>query len=262
MPNIYDVTGTITEIQRFSVHDGPGIRSLVFLKGCPLRCKWCCNPENLRIEPQTMRVGETVKNIGRTVTVDEVLTEIRKDRAYYRRSGGGLTISGGEVLFQPTFARALLEAAKREGFNTAMESSAFADYAVIESFLPWLDLAMCDLKHVDTEKHRQFTGRSNEMILENLRRLGESGQALTIRMPVVPTFNDTDSEIAAIAAYAASIPGVKQLHLLPYHRLAEGKYEGLAESYHFAGIEPPSSEKMAGLLAVAKRSGLNCQIGG
>jgi pyruvate formate lyase activating enzyme len=262
MQDFYSATGTFTEIQRFSVHDGPGIRTLIFLKGCPLRCHWCCNPENLRTEPQTMLVNGEEKAVGRTVSVAELMADIRKDVIYYRRSGGGITLSGGEALFQPEFSLAILQACKAEGFHTAMETTAYAGYSVIEGLLPWLDLAMCDLKHVDPEKHKRFTGVPNERILENLRRIGLSGTPLVIRVPVVPTFNATPTEIGMIAAYAATIPGVEQLHLLPYHRLGESKYNGLGQPYALSGIEPLANDQMDELLEVARRSGLRCQIGG
>lgn len=259
---IYNEKGIVSEIQRFSVHDGPGIRTLVFLKGCPLRCKWCCNPENLIREPQYMTVQGKKKLIGREMSVEEVMHEIRKDNIYYRRSGGGLTISGGEVLMQPRFAAALLQACKTEGINTAIESSSYADYKVIENILPWLDYALCDIKHVDDEKHKEYTGRSNRIILDNIRKIGMSGTNLAIRVPVIPGFNNTEREIEMIAGYAATIPGVKKLHLLPYHRLGEAKYTGLGKEYELSGVEPVKSAEMEPLLNVAKRSGLACQIGG
>lgn len=262
MHSFYTVAGTITEIQRFSIHDGPGIRTLVFFKGCPLRCRWCCNPETLRVEPQTITLHDETKTVGRKVTVDELMDEIRKDAIYYRRSGGGITLSGGEALFQPDFCEALLRACKEEGLHTALETSAFAPYAVFERLLPWLDLILCDLKHVDADKHKAGTGVSNERILENQRRLGFSGVPMVIRTPVVPGFNATPEDIAAISLYAATIPGVRDLHLLPYHRLGESKYVGLGMHYDYAGIAPLSGEEMGGLLAVAERSGLCCRIGG
>lgn len=262
MQEIYRERGIVSEIQRFSVHDGPGIRTLVFLKGCPLRCKWCCNPENLTHEPQYMTVQGKRKLVGKEMTVEEVMEEIRKDHIYYRHSHGGLTISGGEVLMQPHFAGALMQACKREGINTAIETSSYADPKTVESLLPWLDYALCDIKHVDDQKHQQYTGRSNKIILENIRKIGMSGTDLVIRIPVIPGFNSTEKEIEMISTYAAAIPGVKRLHLLPYHRLGEAKYIGLEKKYEFSGIEPMQSEEMEKLLRVAKRSGLNCQIGG
>lgn len=262
MQEIYEAKGIVSEIQRFSVHDGPGIRTLVFLKGCPLRCKWCCNPENLTREPQFMVVQGKPKLIGKEMTVEEVMREIRKDMIYYRRSQGGLTISGGEVLMQPRFAASLMQACKTEGISTAIETTAFAEYRVIEQILPWLDVALCDIKHVDEEKHIKFTGQSNRRILENIRKIGLSSTELLIRVPVIPGFNNTGKEIAMISTYAASLPGVKRLHLLPYHRLGEAKYEGLGQEYELRGIEPMNSGEMEILLGVAKKSGLECQIGG
>ena len=163
---------------------------------------------------------------------------------------------------QPHFAKSLLQAWKEEGITTAIETSAFAEYEVIEQLLPWLDVALCDMKHVDEEKHKSFTGQSNRGILENIRRIGRSETELIIRVPIVPGFNHTEREIEMISSYAASIPGVKRLHLLPYHRLGEAKYEGLGEDYSLKGIEPMNSEQMEKLLIVARNSGLECQIGG
>lgn len=262
MQDIYATKGVLSEIQRYSVHDGPGIRSLVFLKGCPLRCRWCCNPENISRDIQVMTVQGEPKTVGREATVAEVMEEIRKDRIYYRRSGGGVTLSGGEALYQPEFALAILQACKREGIHTAIETSGFADYAVIESLLPFLDFIMYDIKHVVEEKHREFTGQSNRLIMDNVMKIGSGGKELVIRVPVVPTFNDTEVEILTIATFAAQIPGVKKLHLLPYHRLGESKYKGLGWDYSFTSIEPHLPEYMDRLLIVARLSGLECQIGG
>ena len=224
--------GRIFDIQRYSVHDGPGIRTIVFLKGCVLRCRWCCNPESQEYKIQTMKVLGKDKVIGRDVTVAEMIAEVEKDRAYYRRSGGGLTLSGGESLCQPEFARDMLRAAKEHGINTALESMACAPYEVIESILPYLDLYLMDIKHTNPEKHKAFTGRANDLMMENARKVALSGQTkLIIRVPVIPTFNDTVEEIQGIASFADTLPGVKQIHLLPYHRLGQDKYEGLGRPY-------------------------------
>ena len=256
------ITGRIFDIQRFSIHDGPGIRTIVFLKGCRLRCRWCCNPESQEYEIQTMLVQDKPKIIGRDVTVEEVMSEITKDMPYYRRSGGGVTLSGGEALNQPEFAVALLEACHDYGINTAIESTSFADYNVIERYLPHLDYYLMDIKHMDSKKHEEFTGRPNHLMLENARRIAESGTNLIIRVPVIPTFNHTEEEIKAIADFAGTLPGVKELHLLPYHRLGIDKYEGLGRSYTMPDIEPLSNEYMEKLLDAAGTSGLHCQIGG
>lgn len=258
------VKGRIFDIQKYSVHDGPGIRTIVFLKGCPLRCKWCCNPESQSGKVQTMTVAGEPKIMGQDVTVEEVMTEVLKDSAHFRRSGGGLTLSGGECLLQPEFASALLQAAKANGITTAIETTGFASFDVIEDrILPFLDTVLMDIKHINPAKHKLFTGQSNEKILENARKIAKiKGEHLIIRTPVVPTFNDTPEEILAISQFARSLPGVKQHHLLPYHRLGSDKYEGLGRDYLMSHIEPPTKEKMEELLTVAKTTGLHVQIGG
>jgi pyruvate formate lyase activating enzyme len=262
MQDILSVKGILSEIQRFSVHDGPGIRSLIFLKGCPLRCKWCCNPENIDLKPEIMMVLGQKKLVGEEVSTEFVMDEVLKDWVYYRRSGGGVTLSGGEALMQPDFSLAILQACKKRGVHTAIETTGFADSRVIERILPYLDLVMYDIKHLSEEKHREFTEQSNKLILENVLKVAQSGVRLIIRVPVVPTFNDTEEEIEAIARFAAQIPAVRELHLLPYHRLGESKYKGLGRDYFFSKIEPLSPERMSRLLESAKLSGLQCQLGG
>lgn len=257
------VTGRIFDIQKFSIHDGPGIRTIVFLKGCPLRCRWCCNPESQVWDIQTMERGGKTEIVGRDVTVEEVMEEVLKDMPHFRRSGGGLTLSGGESLLQPEFASALFQAAKAAGINTALESTGFAPYATIEKkILPWLDLYLMDIKHISSAKHKLFTGQPNERILENARKIARYGQNLIIRVPVIPTFNDTPEEILQIAQFARSLPGVTKLHLLPYHRLGQDKYSGLGRDYFMAHIVPPTNEHMEMLREVALATGLEVQIGG
>ncbi len=256
--------GRIFDIQRYSIHDGTGIRTICFLKGCVLRCKWCCNPESQEYGIQEMMVRGKPKIIGRDVTVAEVMETVEKDRPYYARSGGGLTLSGGESLCQPEFSRDLLHAAKAVGINTAMESMACAKWETIESILPYLDHYLMDIKHMNGDKHRKFTGKSNELMLENARKIAASGRTrLSIRVPVVPTFNDTPEEIRAIAQFADKLPGVEDIYLLPYHRLGQDKYEGLGRTYELPHILPPEQERMQELKrTVEENSGLKCQIGG
>lgn len=256
--------GRIFDVQRYSIHDGPGIRTIVFLKGCVLRCRWCCNPESQKYDIETMMVHGKPKTIGQDVTVKEVMETVEKDRQYYRRSGGGLTLSGGESLCQPDFARDLLRAAKESGINTAMESMGCAPYETIEKILPYLDTYLMDIKHTNPAKHKEFTGRTNELMLENAKKIAASGQTnLVIRVPVIPGFNDRVDEIESIARFAGSLPGVKKIHLLPYHRLGQDKYEGLGREYLMGDVLPPTNEKMETLRqAVLRVSKLDCQIGG
>ncbi len=263
MEDYRQTKGRIFDIQKFSIHDGDGIRTIV-LKGCVLRCRWCCNPESQEYGIQTMTAAGEKKVVGRDVTVEEVMKTVGQDRPYYYRSGGGLTLSGGESLCQPEFARDLLRAAKENGINTAMESMACAEFKVIDKILPYLDHYLLDIKHMDPAKHKEFTGRSNELMLENAKKIAESGKCrLSIRIPVIPTFNDTEEEIRAIAEYAKELPGTEKIHLLPYHRLGQDKYEGLGREYMMKEILPPPAERMERLLKTARSaSGLSCQIGG
>ena len=260
--DIYNTVGRIFNIQRFSIHDGPGIRTIVFFKGCFLRCAWCCNPESQNHNFEVMLERGKEKNIGRDVSVSEIMPELLSDLPYYRRSGGGITLSGGELLCQKEFAKALLIACKESGLHTAVESTAYSNFENIRELLPYIDLFLLDIKHTNSEKHKRFTGVPCEIIKENALKIAESGTELIIRTPVVPGFNDTPEEIREIARFAKSLPNVKEHHLLPYHRLGSDKYTGLGRGYSFEGINPPTKEKMNYLLSVAEESGLKCQIGG
>lgn len=262
--NIYEQTGRIFDIQRYSLHDGPGIRTIIFLKGCFLRCRWCCNPESQEYKIQKMtRAGKT-EIMGRDVTVAEIMDEIVKDRIYYMRSGGGITLSGGECMAQPEFSEALLRATHEYGLTTAIETTAFASREVVQRLLPHVDHFLMDIKHMDSAKHKEFTIQPNEQILENAKYIAENANHLIIRVPVVPTFNDTPSEIAAIARFADSLPNVTEMHLLPYHRLGQDKYTGLGREYLMDGILPPTNDHMHLLLTAAESAStkLHVQIGG
>lgn len=261
MEEYLNTKGRIFDIQRFSVHDGPGIRTIVFLKGCYLRCKWCCNPEGQNHDIETLTMNGKTKTVGEDITVEEVLDRIESDRIYYQRSGGGLTLSGGECLAQFEFARDLLRGAKERGLTTAIESTSLCSYDKIEQLIPYLDTYLMDIKHMNSEKHKAFTGQPNDLILANAKRIAKDFKRLIIRTPIIPTFNDTIDEVREIAKYASSI-GVKEMHILPYHRLGRDKYYGLGRTYSLEEIEPPSKELMNQLLEVIKQEGLIAQIGG
>lgn len=262
MQDYLQTKGRIFNIQKFSVHDGPGIRTIVFLKGCVLRCRWCCNPESQHYKIEQMEQGGKVKTVGRDVTVQQVLDEILKDRIYYRRSGGGLTLSGGECLCQPEFSTALLRAAQESGLNTAIESTACAPIETIRCLLPYLDHYLMDIKHIDREKHKLFTTQYNDLILQNAAILAKEAKHLVIRVPVIPGFNDTVEEISAIAKFTANILPKGEIHLLPYHRLGSDKYKGLGRSYSLEGVLPPTESLMQQLKSTAESYGLTCEIGG
>lgn len=262
MSDYLNVSGRIFDIQKFSVHDGPGIRTIVFFKGCTLRCRWCCNPESQRFEIETMLQNGEEKTMGRDVTVAEVLNIVKQDMPYYRRSGGGMTLSGGEMLCQSDFAYALLRSAKEAAINTAVETTGFADFSKIEPLLPYIDTVLMDIKHTDSAKHKAFTTQPNELILENAKKIAQRAQKLIIRVPVIPTFNDTEEEIAAIAKFASSLYGVEEINLLPYHRFGKDKYIGLGRDYLMGDIPSPTDEHMQKLKEVAESYGLICKIGG
>lgn len=260
---LLDTKGRIFNIQRFSIHDGPGIRTIVFLKGCPLRCRWCCNPESQEWHHETIVTGGIAKPVGRDVTVGEVIEEIQKDRVYYSRSGGGgITLSGGECLWQPDFSEALLRAAKELGISTAIETTGYAEMDVVRRLLKYTDTVLMDIKHTNGEKHKEFTTRDNDLILANARMIAKEAKQLIIRTPVIPTFNDTEEEIRSIAEFAKSLGTVEEMHLLPYHRIGSDKYAGLGRNYTMAHIQPPPKDQMEELLSVVNWAGLKGQIGG
>ena len=262
MTDYLNVSGRIFDIQKFSVHDGPGIRTIVFLKGCALRCRWCCNTESQKYEIQKMLQNGKEKTVGKDVTVKEILDIVKQDVPYYRRSGGGLTLSGGEMLCQSDFAYALLVGAKESCINTAVETAGFAAYEKIEKLLPYIDTVLMDIKHINSEKHKEFTTQPNELILENAVKIANNAKKLIIRVPVIPGFNDTEEEIAAIAKFASGLNGVNEINLLPYHSFGKDKYAGLNREYLMGDVPSPTDEHMQKLKAVAEKYNLICKIGG
>lgn len=301
------ITGTVFDLQRFSVHDGPGIRTIVFFKGCTLRCRWCSNPESQHWEKQlafikrdciqcnkcTAACNYNALQIsphftvdkercvlcgdcsdicypgalameGRIVNVVELMTELRRDNSHYRRSGGGITLSGGEAIAQATFSAELLKACKHEGWHTAVETAAFVPQEKFEKTLPYIDLVLLDIKHADSKKHEQFVGKPNELILENAKFIASfPNTELVVRVPLIPGFNDQQDELLAIANIADKLPGVKHLHILPYHRMGENKYGYLNYEYAMGDVKPPKPEDVSKLReAVEKYTSLTCQIGG
>jgi pyruvate formate lyase activating enzyme len=257
-----DVKGRIFDIQRFSVHDGPGIRTIVFLKGCMFRCRWCCNPEGQRYEIENLVMDGVSRTTGRDVTVGEIMDIVASDAPYYRRSGGGVTLSGGEALLQPEFAKAVFAECKKIGINTAIESTGAVDYECIQEVLPYVDYFLMDIKHMDSHKHKEFIGQGNEQVLSNAMKISQQARHYSVRVPVIPTFNDTEEEIEAIARFTSTLPKVDKLHLLPYHRLGQDKYKGLGRDYMLTEILPPDDGKMAMLMRAAKKHFENCVIGG
>jgi len=301
-----ELSGWVSNIQRFSVHDGPGIRTLVFMQGCPLRCQWCCNPEGQKAYPQLRFIavkcaaGTTClapciqacpegaisrtsegkieidwsrcRNcgkcaevclygartmLGKRMTVDEVLAEVEQDRSFYNRSGGGVTIGGGEPLAQFEFTLEILRRCKEKFLHTAIETCGQVPWEHLKAAAEYLDLMYYDIKHLDPKKHKELTGVTNDLILANARKALSGGVPceVIVRTEVIPGANDSEAEIAAIARFVSESGG-KQMELLAYHALGSGKYRKLGMAYELTEVRPPSDEHIAKLKSIVASFGL------
>jgi pyruvate formate lyase activating enzyme len=256
--------GIIFKIKRYALHDGPGIRTTVFLKGCPLSCRWCHNPEGIDPRPQSMSrptsFGTVEETMGRAMGLDELMAVIEKDVLFYDESGGGVTFSGGEPLAQPDFLDAALAACQHHEIHAALDTSGFSPPAILERLLPRLQLVLFDLKIMDDDQHRQYTGVSNRPILDNLNRVAASRTPLRIRVPLVPGITDAVENLDHIARFAAALDRVQGIDLLPFHRIGEAKYRrlGLAAP----AIDPPAPEQTALAKHQFESAGFDVTIGG
>ena len=287
-------------IQHFSIHDGPGIRTTVFFKGCNLRCPWCHNPESWSMLPQMQRTdmrcigckecakvcpqakdgkpalftqdcihcgkcaescfAEAIERVGKRMTVREILDDILRDKNYYDATGGGVTISGGEPFLQPEALQALLSELKAHGIHTAVESALCVEERVLQPLLPLIDLFLCDVKCMDEKRHEAVIGRSNRLILDNLRMIADEGKVMTLRTPVIPGFNDTKEDIAAIARFVSGLKGEHALELLPFRDLCMAKYAALRMDFGAAGLRTPDDETMQRLAQVGCEQGIRCMV--
>lgn len=233
-----DPTGRIFNIQKFSIHDGPGIRTVVFLKGCPLACRWCSNPNSRLLRPVPMRdatESERVADDSRETTVDEVVHTCLQDLPFYEESGGGVTLSGGEPLVQHAFAIALLKRLRAEGIHTAIETTGHVAPHIAANALHHCDLVIMDVKHHDAAQHRRWTGANNALPLTTLEAALTAGVETWVRIPVIPGVNDTLADAESFATVLRA-RGVARVQLLPFHQYGERKYELLGWDYPFAGI--------------------------
>lgn len=277
--------GRIFHLQRYSLQDGPGLRTTVFLKGCPLACAWCHNPESQDPDPETMRSGDRCLRcgsceqvtagadqaeacptgafqwVGREVTVAELVAELLRDRPFFEQSGGGVTFSGGEPLMQAPFAATALAALKAEGVATALDTCGFAPWADLETVAKGADLVLYDLKLIDTDRHHAATGVPSGPILENLARLGRVHPAIWIRVPLIPGVNDDAANLEATARIAAATPGLRRVDLLPYHATGLGKAVRLGRAPQ-AAPEPPSADALDRAATPFRALGLNVHLGG
>jgi len=304
----YNAVAPVFNIQTYCIHDGPGIRDTVFVKGCPLRCVWCANPESNRAIPELMDYGFKCIGCGKCVqecpkgavilrdadgklrahtdraictvcgrcvgicpvkareiagepmTVRQVIDRIEGDTIFFEGSGGGLTVSGGEALTHPVFTSNLLAAARELGIHTAIESCSYAKREVIDQVFRHVDLGLLDVKHMDSEVHRRFTGVPNELILDNIRHVKlDLGVPVILRMPTVPNYNDSEDNLRALGQFALQLGA--EVNLLPYHRLGESKNESLGHPVGL-GIEPPSDSHMEQCQKIVAEYGVKVKIGG
>jgi pyruvate formate lyase activating enzyme len=300
----------VTNVQRFSTNDGPGIRTTVFLKGCPLRCSWCHNPECVNpfeefyyIEMKCVRCGHCaeicpegaitppgpngeppvrdrnkctrcmkcvneciyggLEGVGKPWTIDEIIKEVESDELFYKNSGGGMTLSGGEPLFQPEFTAELLRRAKEAGLHTCLDTSGFARWGNLEKVLPYVDLVLFDIKCMNPEKHWEVTGVSNEVILSNARKIAERGNKMRLRLPIIPGVNQEVEFIEEVAKFARELgDAVEGIDLLPFHNWAEGKYTQLDKRYAFEGVKSLNPEDVRDFEKILRSYGFEVSTGG
>lgn len=287
----------IFNIQKCSIHDGTGLRTIVFFKGCPLHCAWCANPESQSYAQEIMEIpraciacgactevcpnsaiapsesgmlinrelcrkcfhctsvcyAESKKIAGENMSVDEVFNEVYKDRYFYRQFGGGVTFSGGEPLTQPEFLEALAAKCKRSRINTTLETCGFGSYDEFKGALEYIDAFFIDIKHMDSAIHKKLTGVGNELILDNIKKIASHGSPITIRTPIIPGYNSSEENIAAIADFIKDLPNIREYELLPYHNLGASKYKSLGLEYSLSDVQSPSDENMKMLVKLANR---------
>jgi pyruvate formate lyase activating enzyme len=302
---IGQVCGVVFDIQRYSLNDGPGLRTNVFLKGCSLRCRWCSNPESQNSYPEIAFFERTCflcgdclpvcerqaiqiqdhqlqwnritcdqcgdctdvclphafTLIGKEIKAAEVLAEVMRDAAFYG-GHGGITLTGGEPTLQAEFAEALLRSAKLEGLHTAIETCGASPRQNLERLLPFLDLILFDLKHMDAEIHRQFTGAENTIILDNIRWIARQNVELIIRIPLIPGFNTERKCLIAMAEFIRSLHTVREIQILSYHTLGKAKYRALGVPYLLEQVPPMAEEEAASLAGIFRDYGFEVTVGG
>lgn len=301
----YDkVKGLIFNIQRYSIHDGPGIRTLVFMKGCPLRCVWCDNPESHEKYPEVIvypdkciscgkclescpvgavteenllnrelctGCGKCVdicpagarKLIGKYLEVKEVLKEVKKDSAFYKNSGGGIAVGGGEPGLQAVFLEEFFKECRALGIDIVLETCGYCKFEDLRRILKFVSLIYYDIKLMDEKEHQKFTGVSNQLILENARKISsELKIPMIVRIPIVPGLNDSEENIKATAEFVTTLDSVKEIQLLPYHALGAYKYGQLGREYTLSEVKPPSEEEMQRLKRIIESYSVECRVGG
>jgi pyruvate formate lyase activating enzyme len=264
--------GLIFSVKRYSIHDGPGIRVTFFMKGCPLSCWWCHNPEGIspdrEVVVQTRRVGEKEfsfnEEVGKYYSVDDLLGILEKDRIFLQQSHGGVTFSGGEPLMQAEFLLEALEACKANGYHTTVDTSGYASAESYKKIMPSTDLFLFDVKHLDASRHQEYTGTLNTGIVDNLRMIIKCGKNVMVRIPVIPGKNDDRENLIAVRELLGSLKceNLRKINLLPFHRTGKAKYKKFNLPYRMNDTEQPSQERMMELKEFFAETGIKVKIGG
>lgn len=274
----------IFNIQRYSIHDGGGIRTLIFFKGCPLRCPWCSNPESQSFKPEIIRKESlcikcsssscftctntpeqcptgAIEKVGKEMDIDEVLKEVKKDLVFYDSTGGGVTLSGGEPLSQGEFAIELLKKIKNLGIDTAIETTGFSRWEILDKVSDHLDRVLFDLKIMDKKKSTKIINADIDLIKDNFKRLVKKGVNIIPRIPLIPRYTMDDENIDAIINFVSG-QGIKEVHILPYHQYGISKYKSLGKKYILENLTPPSSEEVEEIKKKMANAGLYVVVGG
>lgn len=298
--------GLIFDLKQYAINDGPGIRTTVFFKGCPLRCRWCHNPEGQSFAPEMMIrasrcltdcsecvaacpegaivktagvpvldrprcnacgkcadvcPAQAIERVGRRLSAAQLLREIEKDRIFQEESGGGVTFSGGEPLSQPDFLSEILDHCRKKEIHATVDTCGFAPADVLEKIAEKADLILFDLKAIDEKKHIAFTGESNRLILENLKRLAAKGKKIVVRIPVIPGVNDDEENILGTAEFLRSLGTISEISLLPYHKLGRDKYRGLEKKADDDDFTPPSADQIERIKGDLEDCGFRVSLG-